>query len=223
MANEDFEIITFDCYGTLIDWESGIVAAFQSEAQRDGIELEADRIIETYMAVEPQVESDSYLSYRDVLARTAGEAADRLGWQLLAKDADFLPASLPGWQPFADTNRALERLSRRFQLGLLSNIDDELLAATRRHFTVPFELIITAEQVRSYKPSQAHFVEARRRIGDKRWLHAAQSYFHDVIPASELHIPVAWVNRKNEQATPDGPQPSYEVRNLTELADLLGA
>ena len=222
MANEDFEIITFDCYGTLIDWEGGIVAAFQSQARHHGIELEADRIMETYMAIEPQVESDSYMPYRDVLARTAAKVADRLGWQLPPEEGDFLPASLPDWLPFADTNDALERLSRRFQLGLLSNIDDDLLTATRRHFTIPFELIVTAEQVRSYKPAHAHFAEARRRMGEKRWLHAAQSYFHDVIPASEFHTPVAWVNRKAEQVTRGGPQPTYEVRNIAELADLLG-
>src|SRR5215212_5728002 len=171
MTNDDFELITFDCYGTLIDWEGGIVSAFQSEARRNGVELEAGRIIEAYMAAEPQVEADSYLPYREVLARTTSKAAARLGWQLQPEGAEFLPASLPGWQPFADTNRALERLSRRFELGLLSNIDDDLLAATRRHFTVSFELVVTAEQVRSYKPAHAHFIEARRRLGEKRWLH----------------------------------------------------
>ena len=221
MAEQDFDLITFDCYGTLIDWEGGIVAAFQSEAARNGIELERGAIIEAYMALEPQVESDAYLPYSEVLARTATEVAARLGWQLSLEDAGFLPASLPAWQPFPDTNRALERLASQFQLGILSNIDDELLRATRRHFTVSFDLIVTAQQVQSYKPGHAHFLEARRRMGDKRWLHAAQSYFHDVIPASELQIPVAWVNRKGERATEGGPQPTYEVRNLAELADLL--
>ena len=222
MAKQDFDLITFDCYGTLIDWEGGIVSAFQSEAARRGIELDGSRIIEAYMALEPQVESDAYLPYKDVLAKTAKEVAGRLGWQVSLEDAGFLPASLPDWKPFPDTNRALERLSSVFQLGILSNIDDELLQATRRHFTVPFDLIVTAEQVRSYKPGHAHFLEARRRIGNQRWLHAAQSYFHDVIPASQLQIPVAWVNRKGERVIEGGPQPTYEVRNLAELADLLG-
>jgi 2-haloacid dehalogenase/putative hydrolase of the HAD superfamily len=86
-----------------------------------------------------------------------------------------------------------------------------------------FDLIVTAEQVRSYKPGRAHFLKARKRAGEKPWLHAAQSYFHDVVPATELHIPVAWVNRKNERGPDGGPQPTYEVRNLEELADLLGA
>jgi 2-haloalkanoic acid dehalogenase type II len=222
MTEQKLDLITFDCYGTVIDWEGGIVAAFQSEAAHNGIELGGKEIIEAYMAVEPQVESDSYLPYSDVLARTAREVAARLGWQISLGEADFLTASLPGWQPFPDTNQALERLSKHFKLGILSNIDDDLLRASRRHFTVQFDLIVTAEQVRSYKPAHAHFLEARRRMGDRRWLHAAQSYFHDVIPASELHIPVTWVNRKGERAAEGGPQPTYEVRNLTELADLLG-
>jgi 2-haloacid dehalogenase/putative hydrolase of the HAD superfamily len=221
MADHDFDLITFDCYGTLIDWEGGIVAAFQSEAAHHGLAIEADRIIEAYMATEPQVESDTYMPYRDVLARTAEKVAERLGWHTVPENAGFLAASLPGWRPFADTNHALERLSRRFRLGILSNIDDELLRATLRHFTVTFDLIITAEQVQSYKPAHAHFVEARRRTGQKRWLHAAQSYFHDVIPASQLHIPVAWVNRKSERANSGGPEPTYEVRNMAQLADLL--
>jgi 2-haloalkanoic acid dehalogenase type II len=223
MAEQGFDLITFDCYGTLIDWEGGIVAAFQSEAARHGVEFEADRIIEAYMAAEPEVESDSYRPYRDVLARTATKVADGLGLRLATEDADFLAASLPQWRPFADTNRALDNLSRRFSLGILSNVDDDLLRATLRHFTVAFDLIVTAEQVRSYKPAHAHFLEARHRMGEKRWLHAAQSYFHDVIPASELHIPVAWVNRKGERASIGGPRPTYEVRDLAEMADLLEA
>ncbi|HVG17664.1 MAG TPA: HAD-IA family hydrolase [Blastocatellia bacterium] len=223
MADQDFELITFDCYGTLIDWEAGIVAAFQSQAARHGVELEADRIIETYMAVEPQIESGSYVPYREVLTRAAEKIADGLGWQMKPGDADFLAASLSGWRPFSDTKPALERLSGRFRLGVLSNVDDDLLRATLSQFTTKFDLIVTAEQVRSYKPAHAHFLEARSRMGEKRWLHAAQSYFHDVIPASELHIPVAWVNRKGERASGGGPQPTYEVSNLAELANLLGA
>jgi 2-haloalkanoic acid dehalogenase type II len=222
VANQDFDLITFDCYGTLIDWEGGIIAAFQSEAARSLIALDGDRVIEAYMSVEPQVESITYAPYSEVLAETAKRVADRLGWQISPDDAGFLTASLPGWLPFPDTNRALERLASRYQLGILSNIDDDLLTETRRHFSVSFDLIVTARQVQSYKPAHSHFLEARRRIGDKRWLHAAQSYFHDVVPASELRIPVAWVNRKAEQAAEGGPLPSYEVPDLARLADLLG-
>lgn len=220
---EQFDIITFDCYGTLIEWEAGITTAFQAEAAKDGVSLRADQIIERYSAVEPTVEFASYLSYREVLGLTAQRVANSLGWDLSAERAGFLAASLPEWQPFSDTNQALERLARRFKLGILSNIDDDLLSATQRHFTVDFDLIVTAQQVGSYKPASAHFKEALTRGGERRLLHAAQSYFHDVVPASKLGIPVVWVNRKGSRIEPGGPVPTYEVRTIADLADLLGA
>jgi 2-haloalkanoic acid dehalogenase type II len=223
MSESDFDLITFDCYGTLIDWEGGIVAAFQSEAARDGRALDAGEIISAYMAEEPAVEAGRYSSYRAVLADTASRAASRLGWAITAERAAFLARSLPGWRPFPDTNAALERLSRRFSLGILSNTDDDLLALTRRHFTVDFDLIVTAQQVKSYKPALAHFQEAAARTRGERQLHAAQSYFHDVVPASKLGIPVVWVNRKGETAPAAGPRPTGEVKDLAALADLLVA
>ena len=223
MTSSDFDIITFDCYGTLIDWEGGIINAFESEAAKDGLTLEGDQIIAAYSAEEPKVESGTYLSYREVLRETARLVGSRLGWNISSERASFLAQSLPEWKPFADTNAALERLARKFQLGILSNVDDDLLTGTRRHFTVQFDLIVTAQQVRSYKPGFAHFNEAIARLSGKRLLHAAQSYFHDVIPCAALGIPVVWVNRKGESPDPGGPSPTHEVRNLSELADVLGA
>ena len=219
---EPYDIITFDCYGTLIDWESGIISAFQSAAAKDGVELRGDQIIEAYAAEEPSVEFAPYRSYREVLAKTASRVAAKLGWNLPPERAGFLAASLPEWQPFRDTNPALERLARRFQLGILSNIDDDLLTATRKHFTADFDLIVTAQQVESYKPGLAHFKEAIVRAGEKRLLHAAQSYFHDVVPTRKLGIPVVWINRKGSRVEPGGPIPTHEVRTLAELANLLG-
>jgi 2-haloalkanoic acid dehalogenase type II len=216
-----FELITFDCYGTLIDWERGIASAFQREAGRSGAAPDAGAIIAAYHADEPLVESTSYLPYRDVLTETARRVAARLGLPVEPGRAAFLAESLPQWQPFADTNQALGRLARQYRLGILSNVDDDLLAMTRRHFSVEFDIIVTAEQVGSYKPAHNHFLEARRRAGEARWLHAAQSYFHDVVPARALDIPVAWVNRKQEQPLAGGPLPDVEVVNLTELADRL--
>ena len=217
----DADIITFDCYGTLIDWESGIIDAFRSEASKDGVKLDPASIVAAYMAEEPEVEGGQYRSYREVLTETAGRVAGRLGWKLDPDRASFLPDSLPGWRPFADTNAALEKLSTRYKLGILSNTDDDLLAATRKHFTVEFDLIITAQQVRSYKPGYAHFQEALRRTEGKRLLHAARSYFHDVVPTAALGIPSVWVNRRHDPIGPDGVRPTYEVNDLAGLADLL--
>jgi FMN phosphatase YigB (HAD superfamily) len=117
----------------------------------------------------------------------------------------------------------LRRIATRYRLGILSNVDDDLIAATLRHFPgVHFDLIVTAQQVNAYKPAYAHFEVARRRLGVARWLHAAQSYFHDVVPATALHVPVVWVNRKAEALVADGPQPTATVRDLSGLADYLG-
>lgn len=223
MTDTTFDFITFDCYGTLIDWESGIVNAFQEEANHDGVQLERADIIAAYHIEEPVVEAGEFRNYREVLAETAMRVAVRMGWKLDRERSAFLAASLPGWQPFSDTNPALERLARRFKLGILSNVDDDLIAQTRRHFPVDFDLVITAQQVRSYKPSHNHFKTALEQLNGKRLLHAAQSYFHDVVPCSGLSIPVAWVNRKGERTEAGGPQPTYEVRNLSELADLMRA
>lgn len=229
-----FDIITFDCYGTLIDWESGIADAFLDAAQKSGIALRRDEVLRAYERHEPIVEHEQYRAYRDVLTLTALRVAQDLGWPLASAIAAetsaiatettsgaFLPDSLPHWKPFADTNRALERLrAAGYRLGILSNVDDDLLAETRRHFTVDFDLIITAQQVGSYKPAPGHFLAAKKRIGAARWLHAAQSNFHDIVPVNAMGLPTAWVNRRSDTPLPGG-IPTYEVRDMAGLADLL--
>lgn len=215
-------MITFDCYGTLIDWEAGIVRAFTEAAAADGVTLDPAAIVAAHAAIEPAMQAEGYRSYREVLAATAAAMATRLGWRALtAERAAFLPESVPSWAPFPDTNAALERLAARgYQLGVLSNVDDDLFAGTRRHFTVEFDLIVTAQQVRSYKPAPQHFVEARRRIGGRPWLHAAASYFHDVEPAVRHGVPVVWVNRT--KAMPAGAErPLAEVEHLGALVEWL--
>jgi 2-haloalkanoic acid dehalogenase type II len=214
-----YDIITFDCYGTLIDWETGISTAFLAAASADGIVLEREAVLQAYAELEPVVEAEAYRRYREVLDETARRVAERLGWQLSAQRARFLAESLPHWRPFDDTNPALERLAAAgYRLGILSNVDDDLLAGTLRQLSVDFELRITAQQVGSYKPAHGHFLAARERIGDRRWLHAAQSYFHDIVPAAALGIPAAWINRSRETA-PGGGHPMRELRTLAGLAE----
>jgi len=204
----EFDIITFDCYGTLIDWESGIRAAFAAAG------VDGDAALRAYAEIEPVVEHEKYRSYRDVLMETASRIAPDV-------KTNFLADSLPSWKPFRDTDPALERLHRAgIRLGILSNVDDDLIAETRKHFTVGFDLVITAQQVRSYKPGHAHFVTARQRIGDGKWLHAAQSNFHDIVPANQLGIANAWINRHGEKARVGG-TPTYEFRDLAVLADAM--
>jgi 2-haloacid dehalogenase/putative hydrolase of the HAD superfamily len=216
-----YDVVTFDCYGTLIDWRAGIGGAFVESAGRDGVKLDPAAVLALYAEIEPVVEAEAYRSYRAVLTETARRVAERLGWPITEARAAFLAESLPGWRPFPDTNPALERLARAgYALGILSNVDDDLLAGTRQHFTVDFEVVVTAQQVGSYKPASGHFTTARGRIGGRRWLHAAQSYFHDVVPARAQGIPVAWINRGHD--APEGAaRPDREFALLAELADWL--
>ena len=217
-----FDVITFDCYGTLIDWETGIAEAFLRSAAEDGIHLDRPTVLRAYAAVEPVVEQEHYRLYTDVLTETAARVAHMLGWPIAYERATFLVSTLRYWQPFPDTNAALERLQAAgYRLGILSNIDDELLAQTRRHFTVGFPIIVTAQQVRSYKPAPAHFLTARERIGDAPWLHAAESNFHDIVPTNAMGIPNAWINRRHEQPLPGG-SPGRELPDLAGLAAWLG-
>ncbi len=161
-----YDVLTFDCYGTLIDWESGIGRWFEEAAAADGAEVAQSDALAAYAEIEPSVEARAYRSYREILAATALHVAKRLGWSLAPERASTLAESLPSWQPFPDTNPALERLATTgYSLGILSNVDDDLLSSTLRHFTVRFDLLITAQQVRSYKPALRHFHAARERIG----------------------------------------------------------
>ncbi len=218
-----YDVLTFDCYGTLIDWEKGIRESFQQELrQRGQTKVSSDRLVTLYDEEERRVEKEKpYKSYREVQSQ-AVQAVARSGWNI--RDPNILSESLPKWKPFPDTNPALERLAEHYTLGILSNVDNDLLATTLTHFTVPFQLVITAEEVESYKPSPAHFKAARKIIGAKRWLHAAGSLYHDIEPATKLGIPAVWVNRNSAKPGPSATnRTAKEVGNLTELADWLHA
>src|SRR5438067_2222307 len=213
-----YDVITFDCYGTLIDWESGIANAFLNAAAADGLTLTREGVLRAYADTEHRVQAQAYRSYRDILRDTAVRVAAIFGWALTAERAGFLDDSLPAWQPFPDTNAALERLAAVSRLGILSNIDDDLLAATRKHFTVDFDIIVTAQQVRSYKPGPAHFQTAQTLIGAASWLHAAESNFHDIVPTNALGIDNAWTNRQRQDPLP-GATPKYKFNDQAGLPE----
>jgi 2-haloacid dehalogenase/putative hydrolase of the HAD superfamily len=215
--------VTFDVYGTLIDWEKGICEAFEAEAGRDGFTIERDEVIPLFMEIEREIESGSYELYAEVLRRTVVEIAKRLGWPLEPSRSGFLPDSVQRWAPFRETRPALEKIAKKYNVGLISNIDDKLLGQTRRHLQVDFDIVVTAQQVRSYKPDLAHFNECARRIGGKKgWVHVASSYYHDVEPCVKAKIPVIWVNRHKETLDAAQRKPTAEVANLREAAKLLG-
>jgi 2-haloacid dehalogenase len=222
---KNVEFVTFDCYGTLIDWETGVYDAFQQEADRDEFTIDRGALIPRFIEVQREIQRGSYELYAEVLRRTAVRVAEELGWQLEPSRANFLPDSVPAWPPFRETNAQLERFAKKFEIGVLSNIDDKLLGATRRHFRTDFDLVVTAQQVRSYKPDPAHFKECARRIEGKkrRWVHIASGYPTDVEPCLKMRTPVIWVNRHGEQLDPGQKKPTEEVRTFRDAGKLLGA
>jgi 2-haloacid dehalogenase len=222
---KEVKFVTFDCYGTLIDWESGVYDAFQREADRDGFTIDRDALIPRFIEVQRDIQRGSYELYAEVLRRTAVRVASELGWDLEPSRSNFLPNSVPSWPPFRETNAQLERFSKKYELGILSNIDDKLLGATRRHFRTDLDLVVTAQQVRSYKPDPAHFKECARRIeGTKRnWVHIGSGYPTDVEPCLKLKIPVVWVSRHGEELEPGLRKPDAEVKTFRDAGKLLNA
>jgi 2-haloacid dehalogenase len=221
---KDVKFVTFDCYGTLIDWETGVHDAFQKEADRDGFTIDRDVLIPRFIDIQRDIQRGSYELYAEVLRRTAVRVASELGWELEPSRSNFLPNSVPSWGPFRETNAQLERFAKKYELGILSNIDDKLLGATRRHFRVDFDLVVTAQQVRSYKPDPAHFKECARRIEGlkKNWVHIASGYPTDVEPCLKSKIPVIWVNRHGEDL--DGrKKPDAEVKTFRDAGKILNA
>jgi len=221
---KDIKFVTFDVYGALIDWEEGIFDAFTKEAARDGFTIDRDELIPLFHQAEREIQGGSYELYAEVLRRTAVQIAKEIGWPLEPSRSGFLPDSVQRWRPFKETIPTLEKLGKKRSLGLLSNVDDKLLGQTRRHIPLDFDLVVTAQQVRSYKPDPAHFKECERRMGGKRgWVHVAASYYHDVDPCLKLKVPVVWVNRNGEALEPGQKKPTAEVKSLREAAKLLGA
>lgn len=193
--------LTFDCFGTLIDWRHGIRTTGELLFPGHGAEF-----LVAYSDLEASVESERpFKRYRDVLAETARRAARRAGLDLKADDAGALVSTIPHWPPFADVGPALSELrSQGWNLALLTNCDRDIIAMTQRRLPVPFDAAVTAEDVSAYKPDHAHFRRFRSSFGSSAtaWIHVAQSYFHDVRPAHELGIKRIWVNRLKEKDDP---------------------
>jgi 2-haloacid dehalogenase len=222
--------LTFDCYGTLIDWERGILAALRPVLDRHRIALTDDQALELYGEFESAAEAGPYRPYRDVLAMVMDGFGERLGFAPSADERASLAASVGDWPPFPDTVAALRALARRFRLVILSNVDDDLFAGSAKRLGVEFAAVITAQQVGSYKPDPRNFraLLDRLDIPPDRVLHVAQSLFHDIAPAHALGLTTVWVNRRHDRpgsgATPPATaRPDLEVPDLATLAHLTGA
>lgn len=198
---ERFEALTFDCYGTLIDWETGILRGLRATLDRHRIDAPDDELLELYATAEERAESGPYLRYRDVLARCLREVCGHYGVEPADEAAAAFGASVGDWPAFPDSSAALEQLGTRFRLGVITNCDDDLFAASNRRLGVRFDWIVTAESVGSYKPDTRHFAAAFKAIGLPRdqILHVAQSLFHDHVPARELALSTVWIDRRHDR------------------------
>jgi len=214
-------LISFDCYGTLIDWESGISDTLLPLLQAGNPSVSRESLLKAYGEVEPRIQRGGYLAYSEVLREATRRLAARFAVKLAAGEENRLVESLPDWPAFPDTAAALRALSARFRLAILSNIDDLLLARSLQHLDVQFDWLITAEQVKAYKPAPAHFHELLRRAGVSAHacLHAAQSRYHDIRPARALGFQTAWINRHADGRGGDATLPA-EARADVELPDL---
>ena len=228
MNLRSFAALTFDCYGTLIDWEQGILGALAPLRQESKLELSDDDALERYAQAESRAQAGGYKRYREVLAEVARELAAYLKVDLAPATEGFLAESIADWVPFGDTVESLAKLKDHYRLAVISNIDDDLFALSASRLQVPFDNIITAEQVVSYKPSHNNFLRAIEVIGlpKEKILHVAQSLYHDIKPANELGLSNVWVNRRGAKpgsgAThPATATPTLEVPDLATLVSLL--
>jgi 2-haloacid dehalogenase len=220
-----FEILTFDCYGTLINWEAGILPAFHRILSAHGKSVDDTILLKLYGDFEQRAEQPPFQPYREVLKSVVRQLGAEVGFTPAPEEERSLPDSLAGWKPWPDTVAALRRLKARFRLAILSNVDDDLFAATRPQLGVDFDEVVTAQQAQAYKPSLKLFELGLSRINAPahRILHVGQSVYHDVVPAQALGLATVWVNRpsarpgvgavKSADAKPD-----LTVSSLEELA-----
>ena len=219
-----FKVLTFDCYGTLIDWETGIFSALRPILAAHGKSITDSALLELYSDLEVEAERGEFQSYREVLQSVVRGFGQRLGFTPTTAEIRSLPQSLATWRPFRDTVPALLELKKRYQLAVISNVDDDLFASTAPQLKVSFNHVITAGQARCYKPCLEIFKMAVTRIGvpPAYMLHIGQSIYHDVIPAKSLGISTVWVNRPSPRpgagaAKAASANPDLEVANLTTL------
>jgi 2-haloacid dehalogenase len=225
----DFEVLTFDCYGTLIDWETGILESLRPIFVAHQIELIPDRALELYGELESTAEREEYREYKTVLRLVLERLGARFGFVPRAEELERFSTSVKDWPAFPDSAPALQALHQKYRLAIISNIDDDLFAFSAQRLQVKFDWIITAQQARSYKPSLNNFRLAFDRIGvpQNRILHVAQSLFHDIAPANALGLSTVWVNRRQNKAgsgaTPAAQaHPDLEVPDLRTLAGKIG-
>ncbi len=219
-----FEVLTFDCYGTLIDWETGLWRVLAPILAAHAITLQRNHLLEMFGAFEADVEAGPYQTYQSVLRSVLERLGATLGFVPSGEELKRFAVSVRDWPAFADSPQALQELKTHYSLAIISNVDDDLFAASNARLQVAFDWVITAQQVGSYKPSAQNFETALSRIGlpRDRVLHVAQSLYHDIAPARALGLSTVWVNRRHGQtgsgATPPASAtPDLQVHDLATL------
>ena len=220
-----YEILTFDCYGTLIEWEAGILPVLRRILSAHKKSVDDATLLRLYGDFEERAEQRTFQPYREVLQSVVRQFGEELKFTPSRTEQESLLESLPSWKPWPDSVAALQRLKKRFRLAILSNVDDDLFAATRPKLGVDFDEVITAQQAQAYKPSLKIFELALSRIQAPahRVLHVGQSIYHDVIPAQFLGLATAWVNRPSARpgigaVKAAEAKPELTVTSLAELA-----
>jgi 2-haloacid dehalogenase len=232
----DFEALSFDCYGTLIDWETGIAAVLVPWAARSGLDLGQEELLAAYAAAEEKAEREHPGElYPDILARSFRTVGEELGAPVSEEDAAALAGSVPDWPAFEDSHDALTALAERFKLIILSNVDRNSFAGSEERLGVEFTSVLTAQDIGSYKPSPRNFealaAEIQRLGVDQgKHLHVAQSLFHDHVPAKQAGLPTVWINRRHDRAgggatpaVPSGVTPDWEFPSMAAFASAVEA
>jgi 2-haloacid dehalogenase len=222
-----FDVLTFDCYGTLIDWERGLLDALWSVLESRQVKASDEDLLASFARHEAALESGAYHPYRDVLAGALRGIASEHGFVPTDEEASRFALSVGDWPAFADSGPALARLAERFRLGVITNCDDDLFARSNARLGVTFDWVVTAQMVGSYKPSLRNFEVAFSVIGAprERILHVAQSLFHDHVPAKQLGLSTVWVDRRQGKSGPGATPPATAtpdlvVPDMKTLADL---
>jgi 2-haloacid dehalogenase len=212
-----FDAMTFDCYGTLVDWETGILAALRPVLGSASADVGDDDLLEAFGRAESSIEAGPYHRYREVLALVAREIAAERGVAPSDEAIAAFGGSVVDWPPFPDSAAALARLHDRFRLGVITNCDDDLFAASARRLGIDFDWVITAQQAGSYKPSERNFQLAFGRIDvpRSRILHVAQSLFHDHVSAKRLEMTTVWVDRRHGRPGSGATVPAEVTPDLT--------
>jgi 2-haloacid dehalogenase len=227
MDFDRFDVLTFDCYGTLIDWEAGISAGLRSVLGAHGVAAPDEQLLEAYAGHEAAIEAGAYRPYRDVVAGALRAVCADLGVEVTEAEAAAFGGSVADWPAFPDSAAALARLHGRFSLGVITNCDDDLFAASSARLGIAFDWVVTAQQSKRYKPNPRGFELAFERIGlpTNRILHVAQSLFHDHVPAKRLGLSTVWVNRRGDRSgsgatPPAAATPDLVVPDMATLAAL---